>query len=136
MPLRQYQLSGVNWLIHCTKKGHGAILGDEMGLGKTCQVFTTIVSKLIFELQGDEYLMSLDKEMNPSSVTCWIKGTWNRLSNYIFTLKLYLPHTSFAYCPWQHWDKRGGLIYSKQWPTAYFNVLFMELTYDIKHVYS
>lgn len=37
LPLRQYQLSGVNWLIHCTKKGHGAILGDEMGLGKTCQ---------------------------------------------------------------------------------------------------
>ncbi|XP_062607988.1 chromodomain-helicase-DNA-binding protein 1-like isoform X1 [Saccostrea cucullata] len=37
LPLRQYQLSGVNWLINCTKKGHGAILGDEMGLGKTCQ---------------------------------------------------------------------------------------------------
>lgn len=49
--------------VHCTKKGHGAILGDEMGLGKTCQVFTTIiVSKLIFELGRDE-LMSLDREM-------------------------------------------------------------------------
>lgn len=69
-----------------------------MGLGKTCQVFTTIiVSKLIFELQRDE-LMSLDREMYPSSVTCLIKGHWNRLSNYIYTLKLYLPHTSFAYC--------------------------------------
>ncbi|XP_022305018.2 chromodomain-helicase-DNA-binding protein 1-like isoform X2 [Crassostrea virginica] len=47
LPLRQYQLSGVNWLIHCTKKGHGAILGDEMGLGKTCQTiaFLTYLKK-------------------------------------------------------------------------------------------
>ena len=38
IPLRLYQLAGVNWLIDCYKKEHGAILGDEMGLGKTCQV--------------------------------------------------------------------------------------------------
>lgn len=71
-----------------------------MGLGKTCQVFTTIIiSKLIFELQRDE-LMSLDMQGNdPSSMTCLIKGHRNRLSSYIYTLKLYLPHTSFAHCP-------------------------------------
>ncbi|KAK3102784.1 hypothetical protein FSP39_013885 [Pinctada imbricata] len=38
MPLRPYQLAGVNWLIGCHKKKHGSILGDEMGLGKTCQM--------------------------------------------------------------------------------------------------
>ncbi|XP_048779717.2 chromodomain-helicase-DNA-binding protein 1-like isoform X1 [Ostrea edulis] len=47
LPLRHYQLSGVNWLVDCTKKGHGAILGDEMGLGKTCQTiaFLTYLKK-------------------------------------------------------------------------------------------
>lgn len=37
MDLHDYQLRGLEWLISCVERGHGAILGDEMGLGKTVQ---------------------------------------------------------------------------------------------------
>ncbi|XP_046553776.1 chromodomain-helicase-DNA-binding protein 1-like [Haliotis rubra] len=42
LPLRPYQLEGVNWLINCCQQGHGCILGDEMGLGKTCQTIALL----------------------------------------------------------------------------------------------
>ena len=35
--LRDYQLTGANWIIDCYNNNHGCILGDEMGLGKTIQ---------------------------------------------------------------------------------------------------
>ena len=35
--LRDYQLQGLNWLVHAWCKHHSAILADEMGLGKTIQ---------------------------------------------------------------------------------------------------
>jgi len=35
--LREYQLEGLNWLVHCWFKRQGSILADEMGLGKTIQ---------------------------------------------------------------------------------------------------
>jgi len=39
--LRDYQLSGVNWLIASWRNSNSSILADEMGLGKTiqCSVF-------------------------------------------------------------------------------------------------
>ena len=37
--LKQYQLLGVNFLMHLARAGvAGAILADDMGLGKTCQL--------------------------------------------------------------------------------------------------
>ena len=39
--LRDYQLDGVNWLIHSWCKENSVILADEMGLGKTIQVKAT-----------------------------------------------------------------------------------------------
>lgn len=36
--LRDYQLDGLNWLIHSWSKDNSVILADEMGLGKTIQV--------------------------------------------------------------------------------------------------
>lgn len=38
--LRDYQVSGVNWMIDLFDSGIGGILGDEMGLGKTLQTLT------------------------------------------------------------------------------------------------
>ncbi|VDD90096.1 unnamed protein product, partial [Enterobius vermicularis] len=35
--LRDYQLEGVNWMLHAWSKGNSVILADEMGLGKTIQ---------------------------------------------------------------------------------------------------
>lgn len=37
--LRDYQLDGLNWLIHSWCKENSVILADEMGLGKTIQVW-------------------------------------------------------------------------------------------------
>lgn len=36
--LRDYQMDGLNWLIHSWCKENSVILADEMGLGKTIQV--------------------------------------------------------------------------------------------------
>ena len=36
--LREYQLQGLNWMIHLYDNGINGILADEMGLGKTLQV--------------------------------------------------------------------------------------------------
>ncbi|KAK7484546.1 hypothetical protein BaRGS_00024178 [Batillaria attramentaria] len=36
--LRDYQLDGLNWLIHSWTKNNSVILADEMGLGKTIQI--------------------------------------------------------------------------------------------------
>ena len=39
--LKQYQLLGVNFLMHLARAGvSGAILADDMGLGKTCQLIS------------------------------------------------------------------------------------------------
>eukprot|EP00966_Prymnesium_polylepis_P197849 4584555-Prymnesium_polylepis.3 len=35
--MREYQLEGLNWLLHMHERGLNAILADEMGLGKTLQ---------------------------------------------------------------------------------------------------
>ena len=37
LKLRDYQLGGVNWVVHAWCKENSAILADEMGLGKTIQ---------------------------------------------------------------------------------------------------
>ncbi|XP_077989573.1 chromodomain-helicase-DNA-binding protein 1-like isoform X2 [Glandiceps talaboti] len=42
LQLRDYQLDGLNWLLHSWCKGNGIILADEMGLGKTIQVIAFI----------------------------------------------------------------------------------------------
>jgi SNF2 family DNA or RNA helicase len=48
--LRDYQLDGCRWLLHCWQQGHGCILADEMGLGKTVQSVTFLES--LRKLQG------------------------------------------------------------------------------------
>ena len=37
LQLRDYQVDGINWLLHAWCKGNSCILADEMGLGKTIQ---------------------------------------------------------------------------------------------------
>ena len=44
--LRDYQLTGVQWLYNLAKTGFGGILADEMGLGKTIQVIYYIKQML------------------------------------------------------------------------------------------
>ncbi|KAK4536923.1 hypothetical protein CDCA_CDCA10G2948 [Cyanidium caldarium] len=40
--LRDYQLEGFNWLVHCWYKRQSSILADEMGLGKTIQTVSLL----------------------------------------------------------------------------------------------
>lgn len=40
LQLRDYQLNGVNWLMHAWSKYNSSILADEMGLGKTIQTIS------------------------------------------------------------------------------------------------
>lgn len=42
--LREYQCTGVSWLLAQLSIGPGAVLADEMGLGKTLQILATIKS--------------------------------------------------------------------------------------------
>lgn len=41
--LRDYQLTGLNWLRYCWYNHCNSILADEMGLGKTVQLVTTLI---------------------------------------------------------------------------------------------
>ncbi|XP_033752107.1 chromodomain-helicase-DNA-binding protein 1-like [Pecten maximus] len=78
LPLRPYQLTGVNWLIECYQKGHGAILGDEMGLGKTCQTIAFLT-----------YVDSRAKKWKPNLIIC----PRSILENWVAELKRFAPDT-------------------------------------------
>lgn len=78
LPLRPYQLTGVNWLIECYQKGHGAILGDEMGLGKTCQTIAFLT-----------YIDSRAKKWRPNLIIC----PRSILENWVSELKRFAPDT-------------------------------------------
>jgi len=45
--LREYQITGFNWLKSLARYGLGGILGDDMGLGKTLQVIAFVLSERI-----------------------------------------------------------------------------------------
>ncbi|GIQ82532.1 hypothetical protein KIPB_003690 [Kipferlia bialata] len=42
LKLRDYQVTGLNWLLHNISLGIGSVLSDEMGLGKTVQSIATL----------------------------------------------------------------------------------------------
>uniref|UniRef100_A0A914Z5J4 DNA helicase n=1 Tax=Panagrolaimus superbus TaxID=310955 RepID=A0A914Z5J4_9BILA len=44
MELRDYQLEGLNWLLHAWSRENSCILADEMGLGKTIQTISFLSS--------------------------------------------------------------------------------------------
>jgi len=72
--LRDYQLDGLNWLVHSWCKENSVILADEMGLGKTIQ--TICFLSYLFETQSlyGPYLLVVPL----STMTAWQKefGQW------------------------------------------------------------
>lgn len=44
--LRDYQIHGLNWMIHSWSKENSVILADEMGLGKTIQVMNVFAVRV------------------------------------------------------------------------------------------
>jgi SWI/SNF-related matrix-associated actin-dependent regulator of chromatin subfamily A member 5 len=67
--LRDYQLEGVNWLIHLYHSGINGILADEMGLGKTIQTIAMIAHLAEQRDDGTKYLV-----LSPKSVVSnWLR---------------------------------------------------------------
>lgn len=65
--LRDYQLHGVNWLIHSWCKKNSVILADEMGLGKTIQT----ISFLYYLFQEHEVHGPFLVAVPLSTITAW-----------------------------------------------------------------
>ncbi|XP_070543055.1 chromodomain-helicase-DNA-binding protein 1-like isoform X2 [Ptychodera flava] len=67
LQLRDYQLDGLNWLLHSWCKDNGVILADEMGLGKTIQAIA-FLSYLhnAYQLYGPHLLV-----VPLSTMTAW-----------------------------------------------------------------
>ena len=67
--LRDYQLDGLNWLVHSWCKENSVILADEMGLGKTIQ--TICFLSYLFETHNlyGPYLLVVPL----STMTAWQK---------------------------------------------------------------
>ena len=56
LELRDYQMGGVNWLMHAWSKGNSCILADEMGLGKTIQTITFINNLFVNHKRAGPFL--------------------------------------------------------------------------------
>lgn len=113
IPLRVYQLAGVNWLIDCYKKEHGAILGDEMGLGKTCQTIAFIL-----------YCQRSKNKTPPSLVVC----PRTVLENWEEEIKRFAP-TLKVLCYVGDKDKRNQLAQDIKNKSRSINVLVT--TYEL-----
>ncbi|XP_076113824.1 chromodomain-helicase-DNA-binding protein 1-like isoform X3 [Mytilus galloprovincialis] len=113
IPLRIYQLSGVNWLIDCYKKEHGAILGDEMGLGKTCQTIAFIL-----------YNQRSKKKAQPSLVVC----PRSVLENWEAEIKRFAP-TLKVLCYTGDKEKRNELAQNMKNKSHNINILVT--TYEL-----
>ncbi|XP_053993731.1 uncharacterized protein LOC128884386 isoform X2 [Hylaeus volcanicus] len=55
--LRDYQLTGLNWMVSRMKKGYSVLLADEMGLGKTVQTISVIGHIMFSELIVGPFLI-------------------------------------------------------------------------------
>jgi len=67
--MRDYQLSGLNWLISAQESGINGILADEMGLGKTLQTISLLgYMKHYGKMSGGRHLVIVPK----STLTNWM----------------------------------------------------------------
>lgn len=79
--LRNYQLTGYNWLTELSDMGFGGILADEMGLGKTIQTIGFLLQK-----KGSKILV-----ITPTSL---IYNWKDEFSNFAPTLNIGIVHGS------------------------------------------
>jgi len=75
--LREYQKTGVNWLLKMVKNGLNVVLADEMGLGKTVQSLAFILS---FKAEV--------KTLNPSLIVC----PTSLVDNWLYESKKFTPN--------------------------------------------
>mmetsp|Transcript_5139 Transcript_5139/g.10848 ORF Transcript_5139/g.10848 Transcript_5139/m.10848 type:complete len:1069 (-) Transcript_5139:172-3378(-) len=84
--LRDYQLRGLNFMIHMHRQNLAMILGDEMGLGKTLQTISLLC-----------YLKEQENVTGPSLVICPLSvlSSWcNEMQKWSPTLKYFRLHAS------------------------------------------
>jgi len=66
--LKQYQLEGLNWMIHLAEKGLNGILADEMGLGKTLQSISIMAYQYEYMKIAGPHLVCVPK----STLSNWM----------------------------------------------------------------
>ena len=67
--LRDYQLEGLNWIIHLIQNGLDGILADEMGLGKTLQSISVLAYMHQFKGIKGPHLIMVPK----STLSNWVR---------------------------------------------------------------
>lgn len=67
LPMRQYQLEALNWMIRLHDSKVNGILADEMGLGKTCEVLSLLGYLSQFRNQRGPHLVIVPK----STISNW-----------------------------------------------------------------
>lgn len=70
--LRDYQLEGLNWLIHSWKENNNCILADEMGLGEIFAFFFLINNLLLFVNALQAYVPFLRRENCSMRRNAWM----------------------------------------------------------------
>ncbi len=75
--LREYQKTGVNWLLKMVKNGLNVVLADEMGLGKTVQSLAFILN-----------FKSETKTLRPSLIVC----PTSLVDNWLYESKKFTPN--------------------------------------------
>ncbi len=82
--LRDYQLSGLNWLVFLNEYGFSGVLADDMGLGKTIQTLAYLL-----------YKKQIQQLEQPALVICptSLVGNWlNEATKFTPSLKVLLLH--------------------------------------------
>eukprot|EP01053_Blabericola_migrator_P008915 Blabericola_migrator_1__8914@NODE_471_length_8214_cov_42_818706_g367_i0_p1_GENE_NODE_471_length_8214_cov_42_818706_g367_i0NODE_471_length_8214_cov_42_818706_g367_i0_p1_ORF_typecomplete_len1776_score357_02SNF2_N/PF00176_23/1_3e67HDA23/PF11496_8/1_7e22Helicase_C/PF00271_31/2_5e22ResIII/PF04851_15/6_6e14Chromo/PF00385_24/0_00097Chromo/PF00385_24/5e07ERCC3_RAD25_C/PF16203_5/3_7e10Cdh1_DBD_1/PF18196_1/7_7e03Cdh1_DBD_1/PF18196_1/5e05DEAD/PF00270_29/0_0024DEAD/PF00270_29/7_4e02CHDCT2/PF08074_11/8_8e03C len=74
LQLRDYQLTGVNWIISRMKKDLSVLLADEMGLGKTAQTISVVGHMMYMEKVAGPFLIVVPQ----STMDNWLSEfhTW------------------------------------------------------------
>ncbi|XP_060072209.1 chromodomain-helicase-DNA-binding protein 1-like isoform X1 [Ylistrum balloti] len=100
LELRDYQLNGVNWLMHAWCKENSVILADEMGLGKTIQTISFIsILHNTYQLHGP-YLLVVPL----STVVAWQREfeTWAPEMNVVIYMGDIISRNKIREFEWCH----------------------------------
>lgn len=86
VPLRDYQIEGLNWLINMHENGINCILADEMGLGKTLQTISFLGYLKYVKDEKNKHLIVVPK-------SC-LQNWYNEFQKFIPDMKVKIFHMS------------------------------------------
>lgn len=88
VPLRDYQIEGLNWLINMHENSINCILADEMGLGKTLQTISLLGYLKFVKNERNKHLVVVPK-------SC-LQNWYNEFQKFVPEMKVVIFHTSKA----------------------------------------